>query len=183
MIELNDEPFEEYPETQPKQKTRIPFKIKLPKNNILNYIILFGCVGCSLLVLFVVFIMIIVSIVPPEHKDKLNELYNKEWEFRLAAFPEFSTLIHDGRYDDKLTNFSAAAIEQRKLFYQNALKDIQYLRKFEKKFDSSTSKSAKLFEFMVQKNYDWYRLKLDLLGIGAVESSFFDAGPQFEIAE
>lgn len=183
MIEPQDqdEPFEDY--TQKPTKKGPKFQIKLPKTNLSNYIILFGCIGCALLVLFVVFILIIVAIVPPEQKDKLNELYNQEWEFRLAAFPEFSTLIQDGRYNTKFTNFSSSSIQQREKFYQQALKDIQYLRKFEKKFDTLTSKTAKLFEFMVQKNYDWYRLKLDLLGIGAVESSFFDAGPHIEIAE
>jgi uncharacterized protein (DUF885 family) len=184
MLEDNDDlqgEIEEY-QTKPK-KSKNPFKIKLPKTNLGNVIILFACVGCALMVLFVVLIMFIVAIVPPEQKDKLNELYDTEWQFRLQNSPEFSTFLEDGRYNDLWSNYSMGAIQTKTSFYKTQLDQIKYLRKFDKKYDALTSKNAKLFEAVAQKRFDYFNSKFEFLSIGSIESMMQDPGPHITVPE
>jgi uncharacterized protein (DUF885 family) len=44
-------------------------------------------------------------------KDSLNDLLKEEWEFELRSQPEAATIYGDNRYNDKLTDYSLAAIE------------------------------------------------------------------------
>jgi uncharacterized protein (DUF885 family) len=45
--------------------------------------------------------------------DKLNALIDREWQHRLREFPEQATMTGDRRFNDRLTDFSAAAFERR----------------------------------------------------------------------
>jgi uncharacterized protein (DUF885 family) len=44
----------------------------------------------------------------------LHALLDQEWEWTLQEFPEFATNVGDNRYNDKLTDLSASAMERRK---------------------------------------------------------------------
>lgn len=43
---------------------------------------------------------------------QLHELLNEQWEYRLRTSPEFASIVGDKRYNDKLSDFSQAAIDK-----------------------------------------------------------------------
>ncbi|HEY0529284.1 MAG TPA: DUF885 domain-containing protein [Gemmatimonadaceae bacterium] len=43
---------------------------------------------------------------------KLHQLLNEQWEYTLRNAPEFASIIGDKRYNDRLSDFSQAAIER-----------------------------------------------------------------------
>ena len=47
-------------------------------------------------------------------KAALQALLDSEWEWRLAEFPEYATTLGDHRYDDRVTDRSAAAVAARR---------------------------------------------------------------------
>jgi len=53
---------------------------------------------------------------------KLHELLNEQWEYTLRTSPELASIIGDKRYNDKLSDFSQAAIDadlrQARIFLQ-----------------------------------------------------------------
>src|SRR5262249_5814823 len=53
---------------------------------------------------------------------KLHELLDEQWEYNLRTNPEFASILGDKRYNDRLADFSQAAIdrdfEQTRLFLQ-----------------------------------------------------------------
>ena len=55
---------------------------------------------------------------------KLHALFDAEWEWTLREFPESATRVGDNRYNDKLTDLSAAAIERRKAHEREVLQRI-----------------------------------------------------------
>jgi uncharacterized protein (DUF885 family) len=64
---------------------------------------------------------------PVEARIKgLHELLNEQWEYTLRTSPEFASIIGDKRYNDRLSDFSQAAIER----------DLAQNRVFLKKFEA-----------------------------------------------
>ena len=57
-------------------------------------------------------------------RASLNSLLAEQWEYKLRASPEFASMLGDKRYNDKLSDFSQAAIEAD----QKA--DADYLKRF-----------------------------------------------------
>jgi len=57
---------------------------------------------------------------------KLHELLDEQWEYTLRTSPEFASIIGDKRYNDKLSDFSQAAIDR----------DLQQTRVFLQKFEA-----------------------------------------------
>lgn len=61
---------------------------------------------------------------PPveQHRKNLHDLLHEQWEYTLRNAPEFASTIGDKRYNDKLSDFSQAAIErdlaQTRIFLQ-----------------------------------------------------------------
>lgn len=53
---------------------------------------------------------------------QLHDLLNEQWEYVLRTSPEFASIIGDKRYNDKLSDFSQAAIDsdlrQARIFLQ-----------------------------------------------------------------
>ncbi len=53
---------------------------------------------------------------------KLHDLLNEQWEYTLRTSPEFASIVGDKRYNDKLSDFSQAAIDkdlrQTRIFLQ-----------------------------------------------------------------
>jgi uncharacterized protein (DUF885 family) len=58
-------------------------------------------------------------------RKQLDSLLKDQWEYALRTSPEFASILGDKRYNDKLTDFSQAAIERD----QKVTRD--YLKKFE----------------------------------------------------
>jgi len=46
-------------------------------------------------------------------QQQLHELFDRIWQWQLRSFPEFATYVGDSRYDDRWTDLSLEAIEQR----------------------------------------------------------------------
>lgn len=59
-------------------------------------------------------------------RQPLLSLLNEEWEFELRTSPEMATAIGDNRYNDRLTDYSAEAIQS----------EIQQRRKFLSQFEA-----------------------------------------------
>jgi uncharacterized protein (DUF885 family) len=57
---------------------------------------------------------------------KLHELLHEQWEYTLRTSPEFASILGDKRYNDKLSDFSQAAIDR----------DIEQSRIFLRKFEA-----------------------------------------------
>ncbi len=62
----------------------------------------------------------------PSHADPaaaaaLARLADAEWEWRLAQFPEMSTIVGEHRYDDRLTDLSVAAVAARRGHHKELL--------------------------------------------------------------
>ncbi len=53
---------------------------------------------------------------PPTAAEQANALFAEYWEWQLRELPGFATYIGDHRYDDRLTDVSAAAIARRKAY-------------------------------------------------------------------
>ena len=53
---------------------------------------------------------------PPASPEaaKLHALFDQEWQWTLREYPEFATGVGDNRYNDKLTDLSAPAMDRRK---------------------------------------------------------------------
>src|SRR6266550_4297826 len=53
---------------------------------------------------------------------KFHDLLNEQWEYTLRTSPEFASILGDKRYNDKLSDFSQAAIDsdlkQSRVFLQ-----------------------------------------------------------------
>ena len=61
-----------------------------------------------------------------ERIKKLHDLLNEQWEYTLRTNPEFASILGDKRYNDKLSDFSQAAIDR----------DNEQTRVFLKKFEA-----------------------------------------------
>ena len=60
-----------------------------------------------------------------DETKKLHALFDDEWQWTLRENPEFATRIGDPRYNDRLTDLSAPAIETRKAHQRDLLKRIR----------------------------------------------------------
>ncbi len=60
-----------------------------------------------------------------DEATKLHTLFEGEWQWTLREYPEFATNVGDPRYNDKLTDLRAAAIDRRKAHEKDVLKAIR----------------------------------------------------------
>ncbi len=60
-----------------------------------------------------------------QEASKLHTLFDNEWQWTLEEYPEFATRIGDDRYNNKLTDLSAPAMERRKAHARDVLKRIR----------------------------------------------------------
>ena len=59
-----------------------------------------------------------------DETKKLHMLFDDEWQWTLREHPEFATRIGDPRYNDRLTDMTAPALEARKAHKRDLLKRI-----------------------------------------------------------
>lgn len=62
---------------------------------------------------------------------KLHALFEEDWQWNLQEFPESATLFGDNRYNNRLTDLSAEAIERRKAHQREMLDRIQKINRAE----------------------------------------------------
>ncbi len=53
---------------------------------------------------------------PPTASEQATALFVEYWEWQMREFPGYATYVGDHRYDDRLTDVSAAAIARRKAY-------------------------------------------------------------------
>ncbi len=105
--------------------------------------------------------------------DKLHALFDREWEWRLQAYPEFATSIGDHRYDDKLTDVTAAAYAQRDTQTVNAWLD--ELNHIDRSALSPEDRiNFDMFKTQLQERHDSYRFNEQLMPLNA-DSGFHTA--------
>jgi uncharacterized protein (DUF885 family) len=56
---------------------------------------------------------------------KLHQLFDDEWQWKLREYPEFATSVGDPRFNHKLTDLSAPALERRKAHERDVLRRIR----------------------------------------------------------
>ncbi len=59
-----------------------------------------------------------------QEATKLHALFEEEWQWTLREFPDVATSVGDPRYNDKLTDLSASAMDRRKAHERDVLKRI-----------------------------------------------------------
>jgi uncharacterized protein (DUF885 family) len=59
-----------------------------------------------------------------QEATKLHALFEDEWQWTLREYPEFATSVGNHRYNDKLTDLSASAMDRRKAHERDVLKRI-----------------------------------------------------------
>jgi uncharacterized protein (DUF885 family) len=82
----------------------------------------------------------------PSPKKQLDDLLKEEWEFELRTQPEAATIYGDNRYNDKLTDYSAAAIQA------NYRETKAFLGRFEALDVSSLSEQDQLSKELMLRN-------------------------------
>ncbi len=60
-----------------------------------------------------------------DETKKLHALFDDEWQWTLREYPELATRIGDPRYNDRLTDLAAPALETRKAHKRDLLKRIR----------------------------------------------------------
>jgi uncharacterized protein (DUF885 family) len=93
-----------------------------------------------------IFLAVIVASPAPSPKKQFDDLLKEEWEFELRSQPELATLYGDNRYNDKLTDYSLAAIQA------NYRQTQAFLQRFEALDVSSLAEQDRLSkELMLRK--------------------------------
>lgn len=107
--------------------------------------------------------------------NKLHALFAEEWQYELRTSPEFATALGDQRYNDRLSDYSAAA----------AIADIKAKKEFLSRFDaidpSSLSEQDALSRQLMIRN-----LRQEIEGAQFVSwemSVSQNSGPQIELPD
>src|SRR5882724_9489503 len=93
-----------------------------------------------------IFLAVVVANPAPSPKKQFDDLLKEEWEFELRSQPEAATLYGDNRYNDKLTDYSVAAIQA------NYRQTQAFLRRFEPLDVSSLSEQDQLSKELMLRN-------------------------------
>lgn len=68
---------------------------------------------------------------PSDAAERLHTLFEGDWQWTMEQSPEYATLLGDHRYNDRLTDLSFEAIEQRKAHEREMLERIQKIQRSE----------------------------------------------------
>jgi len=93
-----------------------------------------------------IFLAVFVASPAPSPKKQFDDLLKEEWEFELRSQPEAATLFGDNRYNDKLTDYSIAAIQA------NYRQTQAFLRRFEALDISSLPEQDQLSKELMLRN-------------------------------
>ena len=65
-----------------------------------------------------------------QRRKAFNDLLNEQWEYTLRTNPEFSSYLGDKRYNDRLTDVSAAAVKRESVERRNFIKRAKAISTF-----------------------------------------------------
>jgi uncharacterized protein (DUF885 family) len=116
-----------------------------------------------------------VSPLPSTEADKLHQLLDREWEWRLSEEPTFATRIGDRRYNDRWADVSFEAIARRRSHAAEALSKIRDIDR--SKLSSADQLNYDLFLRNAMTRVDEDRFHGEYLAVTARH------GPHTEIAE
>jgi len=66
---------------------------------------------------------------PPAAVKQLHQLFDEDWERGLKEYPEYATFLGDARYNDRWTDWSLPAIEQRDAADRTVLEKLAKIRR------------------------------------------------------
>ncbi|MHB8419695.1 MAG: DUF885 domain-containing protein [Myxococcales bacterium] len=111
----------------------------------------------------------------PSGHDALWQMFDDEWSWSLAAYPEQATEYGDERYDDRLTDWSRPAIESRRA-HERAM--LARAKAFDRAgLAGQDPLNLDLFIYQLQLTVDGYRFPAELLQLNQLDS------PPSELAE
>jgi uncharacterized protein (DUF885 family) len=119
----------------------------------------------------------------------LHELLDTEWEYQLREFPERATALGDHRYDDKLTDRSAAAIDARRDHHRSRLARVRAIDR--SKLEGEDRLSWDILEFTADQDVHGDDLLRSAPGAAGMPFSVDDSplsvnpmsGPQFNFPQ
>lgn len=100
-------------------------------------------------------------------ENELQALFRQQHEFKRRTYPEWATYDGDHRFDDRLTDLSHEAWEQRYLKYRSFLRDL--LRLNSEWLPERERLNYRLFEQMLNEELRFFELDLHLLAIDQQE--------------
>ena len=92
---------------------------------------------------------------------QLHALFKEDWEWSLREYPEYATYVGDSRYNDRLTDLSAAAIDRAKAHEREMLVRIQGVER--QQLAGQDVISYDLFLLDKQRNVEAQRFPLELM--------------------
>ncbi|HUB07576.1 MAG TPA: DUF885 domain-containing protein [Myxococcales bacterium] len=111
----------------------------------------------------------------PAGHDALWKMFDDEWNWSMAAYPEQATEYGDERYDDRLTDWSPQAIAARKAHERAMLAAAKGFDRASLAADDQLN--LDLFVYELQLEVDGYRFPAELLQLNQLDS------PPSQIAE
>ena len=119
----------------------------------------------------------------------LHKLLDSEWEYQLREFPERATALGDHRYDDKLTDRTAAAVKARRDHHRARLASVRAIDRA--KLEGEDRLSWDILEFTADLDVRGDELLLSALGADGMPFSVDDSplsvnpmsGPQFNLPQ
>jgi uncharacterized protein (DUF885 family) len=102
-----------------------------------------------------------------EASKKLHALFDEDWEWQMEQFPESATLLGDNRFNNRLTDLSADAINRRKAREREMLGRIQQINRSE--LDGQDALSYDLFLLDKRLGVEGQRFPAELAPINQME--------------
>ena len=110
--------------------------------------------------------------IPKTPHDQLVALFEAQWDWQAQAYPELATETGDDRFDDKLTDFSPAALAQRQ---QHEREVLERVKGFDRSALSPEDRlNLDLFLYPLQQEVDSFRFHGEYLQLNQLESPASD---------
>ncbi len=103
---------------------------------------------------------------PPAAVKQLHQLLDEDWERGLKDYPEFATFLGDPRYNDRWTDYSAAAIEARDAADREVLKKLARIPR--DKLPPAEQVNYDLFKHRYEINVAYQRFHMEQLPVGPI---------------
>ncbi|MEA1882599.1 MAG: DUF885 domain-containing protein, partial [Candidatus Marinimicrobia bacterium] len=100
---------------------------------------------------------------PDEAAAKLHQLFEDQWEKSLKEHPERATYLGDDRYNDRLTDMSMKAVDQRHKESQSLMKKLEKIPR--EKLNASDKLNYDLYHKQLKRGLDGFQFKGYLMPI------------------
>jgi uncharacterized protein (DUF885 family) len=99
-----------------------------------------------------------------QEAKKLHAIFDAEWQWNLREYPEVATRLGDPRYNDKLTDLSAQAMENRKQHERDVLERIRAIDRA--RLSGQDLLSHDLFRRAAEESVALQRFPLGMIPLG-----------------